>query len=149
GIDLTNVDAAAVLGLGDTTGLLIGDVVANGQGDISQTAIYANVYYDFALDSPIQPYVGAGLGIADVDVKFNPSDVGIIDDSETKLAYQFKAGVTYKLANQWEVFGEYAYRATEDIEVNNDLFPGTLDIENEQNVFSFGARYRFGAHSAS
>ncbi|MEM6534329.1 MAG: hypothetical protein AAF613_01710, partial [Pseudomonadota bacterium] len=41
GIDLTNVDAAAVLGLGDTTGLLIGDVVANGQGDISQTAIYA------------------------------------------------------------------------------------------------------------
>ena len=145
GIDLTNVDAAAVLGASDPTTLLIGDVVAAGQGDISQTALFANVYYDFALESPIEPYVGAGIGFADVDVTFNPSDVPIVDDGETKFAYQFKAGATYKFANQWEVYGEYAYRATEDIEVNNDLFPGTLDIENQQNVFSIGARYRFGA----
>ena len=69
----------------------------------------------------------------------------IIDDGESKFAYQIKAGATYQINEQWEVYGEYAYRATDDIEVNNDLFPGSLNIENQQNVFSLGARFRFGA----
>ena len=60
------------------------------------------------------------------------------------VAYQLKAGATYRLNDTFELYGEYAYRATEDIETNNDLFPGTLEIENQQNIFSVGARYRFG-----
>ena len=75
--------------------------------------------------------------------KATPVD-GVIDGSETKFGYQVKAGATWKLENQWEVFGEYAYRATEDIELDNQLFPGSLDIENTQNVFAIGVRYRFG-----
>ena len=88
--------------------------------------------------------MGAGVGFASVDVTYQPSAITVIDDSESKLAYQIKAGATYKLQNQWEVFGEYAYRATEDMEFDNQLFPGTLDIENTQNVFSVGVRYKFG-----
>lgn len=75
---------------------------------------------------------------------YEPSGITVIDDSEGKFGYQLKAGATYKLQNQWEVFGEYAYRATDDIELDNQLFPGSLDIENTQNVFSVGVRYTFG-----
>lgn len=138
------VDAAALAGAPDPLGVSVGDLVADGQGEISQTAVFANVYYHFGADSSFKPYLGAGLGFADVDVEYSPSGVGIIDDGETKLAYQIKAGATFDLQNQWEVFGEYAYRATEDIEVNNSLFPGILEIENQQNVFAIGARYKFG-----
>ena len=143
GGSIDGVDAAALAGAPDPLGVTVGDLVADGQGEIESTSVFANVYYDFGEDA-FQPYIGGGIGFSDVDVTYNPSGVGIIDDGETKFAYQVKAGATYALQNNWEVFGEYTYRATEDIEVNNDLFPGGLDIENQSNLFSVGARYRFG-----
>ncbi len=137
------LDAAALAGAPDPLGVSVGDLVAAGQGDIESTSVFANVYYDFG-DGALQPYVGGGIGFSDVNVTYNPSGVGIIDDGETKFAYQVKAGATYAFENNWEIFGEYTYRATDDIEVNNDLFPGGLDIENQSNLFSVGARIRFG-----
>lgn len=138
------LDAASIAGSPTPLGATVADVVADGRGDLSSTSLFANVYYDFNRAGTVQPYAGAGIGFSDVDVKYNPSGVGVIDDGETKFAYQVKAGLTWLVTDTWEVYGEYAYRATEDIEVNNDLFPGTLDIENQQNLFSIGARYRFG-----
>ncbi|MEL6474345.1 MAG: outer membrane beta-barrel protein [Pseudomonadota bacterium] len=139
------VDAAALAGAPDPLGVSVGDLVADGRGEISSTGIFANVYYDFARGSAIEPYVGAGIGFLDTDVEYAPSGVGIIDDGETKFAYQVKVGATFRATERIDIYGEYAYRATEDIEVNNALFPGTLEIENQQNVFSIGARYRFNA----
>ncbi len=139
------VDAAAIAGSPDALGVSVADVVADGRGDITTTGIYGNIYYDFNQTGALQPYVGAGIGYTDVSVTYQPSGITVIDDSEGKFGYQLKAGATWRLQNQWELFGEYAYRATEDIELNNQLFPGTLEIENTQNVFSIGARYKFGA----
>ena len=138
------VDAAAIASSPDPLGATVAAVVADGRGDISTTAVFINGYYDFNQAGALQPYVGAGIGYADVSVTYQPSGISVIDDSEGKLAYQGKAGATWRLDNQWEVFGEYAYRATEDLEFDNQLFPGTLEIENTQNVFSIGARYTFG-----
>ncbi|MEM7458995.1 MAG: outer membrane beta-barrel protein [Pseudomonadota bacterium] len=138
------VDAAAIAGSPDPLGATVAAIVADGRGDISTTAIFVNGYYDFNQAGAIQPYLGAGIGYADVSVTYQPSGISVIDDSEGKLAYQLKAGATWRLENQWELFGEYAYRATEDVEFDNQLFPGTLEIENTQNVFSIGARYTFG-----
>jgi|GEM_PF-179125 len=138
------VDAAAIAGSPTPLGASVAAVVADGQGDITNTGVFLNGYYDFNSEGAFQPYVGAGVGFASVDVAYQPSGITVIDDSETKLAYQVKAGATWRLDNQWELFGEYAYRATEDVELDNQLFPGTLEIENTQNVFSIGARYRFG-----
>lgn len=122
------LDAAAIAGSADPLGVTVADVVADGRGEISQTALFVNGYYDFNHTGTFRPYVGAGVGFADVEVTYTPSGIGVIDDSETKLAYQVKAGATYAINESWEVFGEYAYRATEDIETNNDLFPGALDV---------------------
>jgi opacity protein-like surface antigen len=101
-------------------------------------------YYDFNRDGRFSPYLGGGIGFADVDVKFNPSGVGIIDDGDTAFAYQVKAGATVSFGDRWVGFAEYAFRATGDIETDADLIPASLDIENEQGLFSIGARYRFG-----
>ena len=138
------LDAASIAGSPTPLGASVAAIVADGRGDISSTSIFANLYYDFNRSGVWQPYVGAGIGISDVNVKYNPSGVNVIDDGETKFAYQVKAGLAWMMTEQWEVYGEYAYRATDDIETDNDLFPGTLDIENQQNLLSIGARYRFG-----
>ncbi|MCR9270976.1 MAG: porin family protein [Hyphomonadaceae bacterium] len=144
GGSIDGVDAAAIASSADPLGVTVAQVVADGRGEITNTGIFINGYYDFNQAGAFQPYVGGGIGYVDVDVTYQPSGITVIDDSEGKFGYQLKAGATYKLQNQWEVFGEYAYRATEDIELNNQLFPGTLEIENTQNVFSIGARYKFG-----
>ena len=138
------VDAAALAGAPDPLGVSVGDLVSDGRGELTSTAVFANAYYDFNTTSNLQPYLGAGIGFADVSIEYAPSGVGIIDDGETTFAYQLKAGATFVLNEQFELFGEYAFRATEDIEVNNDLFPGSLDIENQSNNFAIGARFRFG-----
>ncbi|MEM7767085.1 MAG: outer membrane beta-barrel protein [Pseudomonadota bacterium] len=144
GGSIDGVDAAALAGSADPLGVTVGELVSDGRGEISSTAVFANVYYDFNRDGPLSPYLGAGIGFADVDVEYAPSGVGIIDDGETAFAYQVKVGASYALTEAIEAYGEYAYRASEDIEVSNALFPGTLDIENEANVFAVGLRYTFG-----
>jgi len=144
GGSIDGVDAAAIAGSPTALGATVAQVVADGQGDVSSTGIFFNGYYDFNQTGALQPYVGAGIGYSDVSVTYQPSAITVIDDSEGKFGYQFKAGATYRLENQWELFGEYSYRATEDLEFDNQLFPGTLEIENTQNVFSIGARYTFG-----
>ena len=144
GGSIDGLDAASIASSADPLGVTVAQVVADGRGEITNTGIFFNGYYDFNPQGAFQPYLGAGLGYSDVSVTYQPSGISVIDDSEGKFAYQLKAGATYKLQNQWEVFGEYAYRASEDIELDNQLFPGTLDIENTQNVFSVGVRYTFG-----
>lgn len=143
---IDGVDAAVLTGSPTQLGVTVGQVVATPGGDeIESTSIFANLYYDFNRDGLISPYVGAGLGYSDVSVTYRPSGVGIIDDSEGKLAYQLKAGATWSVSERIDLYGEAAYRATDDVELQNQLFPGTLNIENRQTVFSIGARYKFGA----
>lgn len=146
GTVIDGVDAAVLTGSPAQLGATVGQVVATPDGDeIESTSIFANLYYDFNREGRISPYVGAGLGYSDVSVQYSPSGVGIIDDSKGKLAYQLKAGATLAVSERIDLYGEAAYRATDDVKLDNTLFPGTLNIENTQTVFSIGARYRFGS----
>lgn len=143
GTIIDGVDAAVIAGSPTQLGATVGQVVADGRGDISNLGVFANVYYDFNRMGAISPYVGAGLGVSNVDVTYRPSDISITNDSETKFAWQVKAGAAYPLTEQFDVFAEVAYRATDDVTFNNQLFPGNLSIENRQTTLSFGARYRY------
>ncbi|MEE2878579.1 MAG: porin family protein [Pseudomonadota bacterium] len=143
GGSIDGLDAASIAGSPDALGVTVGDVVADGRGDISSTSVFVNAYYDFNRGGAIEPYLGVGIGYSDVEVTYQPSGINVINDSESKFAYQAKAGATYALNPQWGIYAEYAYRATEDIELENQLFPGTLEIENQQHLVSVGVRYRF------
>lgn len=136
------VDAAVLTGSATQLGATVGAVVDDGRGEITNTALFVNAYYDFDLGNGLQPYVGAGIGFAQVEVDYSPSGVGIINGDDTAFAWQLKGGLTWKFDPRWEAYGEYAYRQTDDISFDNQLFPGTLDIENSQSVVSIGLRYR-------
>lgn len=140
---IDGVDAAVLTGSATQLGATVGAVVADGRGDITNTALFANLYYDFAMGGVFEPYVGAGIGFAQVDVDYSPSGVGIINGDDTAFAWQLKGGVTWKIDPSWEAYGEYAYRQTDDLSFDNQLFPGSLDIENTQSIFSAGVRFRF------
>lgn len=140
---IDGVDAAVLTGSATQAGVTVGDVVAAGRGDITTLSLFFNAYYDFNRDSRFEPYIGVGIGFSDVDITFNPSDVGIVDDGETVFAYQVKLGATMQFKNQWEGYAEYAHRMVEDVEVSVDLFPAMLEVENQQGLFSVGVRYQY------
>jgi len=138
------VDAAALAGSPTPLGVTVADVVADGQGEIKNQAVFLNAYYDFNKGAMLQPYLGAGIGFTEIDVNYRPSAIQIIDDRETEFAYQGKAGVTLNFDSPFELYGEAVYRASADADSGNILFPGNLDVENKQTSFSIGARYTFG-----
>lgn len=66
----------------------------NPGGDLKATTLMANAYYDFNLDSPIKPYIGAGVGQG--FIKF-PTGKGLTntDSKDNVFAYQAMVGVSY------------------------------------------------------
>jgi opacity protein-like surface antigen len=143
-IALGGVDAAVLTGSPTQLGATVDQVLSRDDGEITNTALFANAYYDFNREGAIRPYVGAGIGVSKVDVQYSPSGVGVIDGDDAKFAWQGKAGVTWAFNDSLQLYGEYAYRATEDVTLRNNLFPGSLDIENEQHAVSVGVRFKPG-----
>lgn len=148
GTNIDAVDAAVLTGSPTKLNATVGQVVDSSNGSIKNLGIFGNVYFDVPTGSPISPYVGAGIGLSDVKVRYQPSAVNIVDDSKTKFAYQLMAGVSAKVSPQVELFGQYTYRATGDAKVRVNLVPAQLSVENKQSLITAGVRISFGGVAA-
>jgi opacity protein-like surface antigen len=63
-------------------------------GDLKATALMANLYYDWHIHTSFSPYVGVGVGQA--QMKFGTDQgLGNNDDSDNVTAWQAMAGVSY------------------------------------------------------
>ncbi len=146
GAVLDGVDSAVLTrGAADAANPLVGDVLADGQGDVSNFGLFGNVFYDLQTGSGFKPYVGAGLGYQWTDVEYAPSDVAIADDDDGGFAYQLMAGASYAVTDSVELFGQYTWRdTTDDAEVPLTLLPGTLEVEGGQSLLTAGVRVKFG-----
>jgi len=123
----------------------VGACGATDTGRVNTYGLFANVFYDINTGTAIKPYVGAGAGVQWVDVRYQPSDVRISNDTASGFAYQLMAGATYELSSRAELFGQYAYRAnTERADIGLDLLPATLGVESNQSVLTAGLRLKFG-----
>lgn len=137
------VDAAVLTGSATQLGASVGAIVADGQGELESLGVFVNGYYDFANSSSFTPYIGAGLGYQQVDVTFNPSGVPIVDDSNSGFAYQAMVGATFEISNNMDIFAQYTYRASDDVGTDVSLFPASLDVESQSNIFGAGIRFKF------
>lgn len=86
-------------------------------GETIVVSALANLYYDFDFGSYWRPFVGGGVGYANVKV----SDAGVAgvplaDDDERTLAYQLKAGIAYSLGNHADFIVGYRYFFTGDLD---------------------------------
>jgi opacity protein-like surface antigen len=88
------------------------------EGEVEAVAGMGVAYWDFRRGKLVQPYLGAGAGVANVDESFAfqfapPRDA---DLSETILAYSAKAGVRIGLNRRFDYGIGYRFFATEDRE---------------------------------
>ncbi len=143
GIPLAGEDAGVLITGSPNIGVTVGDLVADGQGDVSTTFVMANVYYDFNAGGRIKPFLGAGIGIGFADVDYSPSAVPVIQDSATEFAYQGIAGFAYEVSPSIELLMAYRYRATSDVSVDASLFAADFEIESQFSVIEAGLRFNF------
>ena len=117
-----------------------------GCGDSGHTTAWtamANALYDFPTQSRFHPYLGVGVGGADVKM----GDIGPIggtnfSDSQWQFAYQGIVGVSATLAETFEAFVEYRYLGTLDLDLSTPTAGGSIksDDRYQNHAFLIGAR---------
>ena len=99
-----------------------------------------NGYFDIPTNSPLRPYVGAGLGFAVINLE---EDIGFTaDDSDAVGAFQLMAGVGFDFSPRATFTFGYRYFTTTDPSFILP-FSGAFETEFTSHDFLFGARFRF------
>lgn len=110
---------------------------------IKTKSILATIYKDFSLGSKFTPYIGAGIGSANVDVDgglyFAPKGV---DVDKSSFIYQLKLGGSYSVSKKADIFTEVIYRDINDLDFG---YPGTHSQAKNLSTTNVhaGIRYKF------
>jgi opacity protein-like surface antigen len=103
------------------------------------TSFMANGYFDIPTNSPLRPYVGAGLGFALINLEGD--NFGTADDSDFVGAFQIMAGLGFDISPKATLTFGYRYFTTTDPDFNAAF--GSFETEFSSHDFLFGARFRF------
>ena len=121
-----------------------GGAGASASGDVSAVALMANGYYDFQTGSKWRPYVGGGIGFANVSIN-DLASLGffLADDDDTVFAYQLKAGIAYQFSPRWEGTLGYRYFGTQDGDFTDSTGAAFTSDGLQEHVVEIGARVRW------
>ncbi len=114
------------------------------QGDTSAFFGLASVYYDIPLNAPIKPFVGGGVGVADVSFEgHGTTPTGtVLDDNSTAFAWHLTGGVGYDISEN--VALEVGYRYLEFDGVDVVALDGTeSSIDASNHIVFAGLKYKF------
>lgn len=96
-------------------------------GHVSAISGMVNLLYDYETHSDLTPYIGGGIGAADVSVV---SDRLAVDSSDLVFAYQFMGGVRYALTDNLGLRVGYRYFTTTTPEIRGSKGDyGTHSVE--------------------
>mgnify|MGYP000102942882 CR=1 FL=1 len=117
-------------------------------GEMLATSLMANAIYDFDINSPITPYLGAGIGLAQVKLKnASPFGASSINDSDRGLALQGIAGASYALNEAVNLFADYRYFTARNIDLHTAA-GAAASMDAKTHSVMVGLRYNFGAPKA-
>lgn len=110
--------------------------------NVSALDVMANVLYGFGSVGFLQPYLGAGIGAAQVDIEFEFGEL-LREADAWAFAYQFIGGVDFPLANTGAVlFVDYRYLGTAGLETSPEHGFEGLDEYRTHNLLG-GFRVNF------
>ncbi|MEL7284702.1 MAG: outer membrane beta-barrel protein [Pseudomonadota bacterium] len=127
-------------------------------GDTKIDFFLLNNYSDIIWEDnqTLIPFVGGGLGIANVDANIlyagggSPTPNFVATGEDTGLAGTFAAGLTWLTGTHWEVYGEARYYQIRDLEFDRrfigngeNLFNAEVADDFDGTSLTIGARYKF------
>jgi opacity protein-like surface antigen len=112
-------------------------------GDTSKNSVFVSGYWDINLKSRWTPYLGAGLGYSKLNVGDNSDPFASYPGyNPGEFGYQFKAGVSYLINPQSDVFAEAFYRGMSGFNVSDADITYRYGNFNAWG-FQLGGRVRF------
>jgi len=123
----------------------LGATAANGadiDGDIGTFSVMFNGFYDFPQLGPVQPFMGVGIGGANVDYDAKALGSSLADSNDTVWAYQAIVGVAYPLSQWLKLDFAYRYFGTQDVQLR-DINDEPFEVEYQSHNLNFGLRYDF------
>lgn len=101
-------------------------------GDMSSLALMGNLLVDLPLSEIVRPFLGAGIGLTNVEV-----DSGTFNEDDTVFAYQAIAGIGFPVSNITTIDLQYRYFASADPDFNG------VEAEYQTHNFFAGLRFDF------
>jgi len=115
--------------------------MGSADGKVEALTFMGNILYDFQRFGKIKPYLGGGIGLARVRFdSVRPIGAGMINDHDTVFAYQGIAGVSFDLTDRFEVYGDYRYLRTSDLDVQEAVSGTTVHAEYSNHTVLGGVR---------
>jgi OOP family OmpA-OmpF porin len=119
-------------GENDIDKITSGGVSASRDSSLEVTSMMGNLWYDFAAGERLRPYIGFGLGVANLDMGDADDDVSI---------GQLGAGITYFLTPRLALDAGYRFSVAEDATFSSSTIE--QDIEYSAQSLMLGLRYNF------
>lgn len=110
------------------------------EGDAKSKTFLLNGYYDFNKEGKVQPFIGAGIGLSEVeagDISLPGYGTLLSSDNDTAFAYQVSAGVGFSVSEKTSLELKYRYFQTEDLNFE------VLDAEYSSHNLFAGVRLSF------
>ncbi|MEM9421463.1 MAG: hypothetical protein AAF986_02995 [Pseudomonadota bacterium] len=124
----------------DLDGLLVDNV-----GRVRTKTSFANAIFDLPLKhGHLTSFMGAGVGLAEVDIDYAPNRVSIVNESKMAFAHQFMVGASYRPNLDTELVLNARYRGmvSGDFIDPNMLLEG-FSVKDENIVGEVGFRRNF------
>ncbi|MEM9421352.1 MAG: P44/Msp2 family outer membrane protein [Pseudomonadota bacterium] len=137
-------DEALLFDRTSTIGTDFDAIVTDGLGKVETKATFANGFMDLPWQQgAFSPYLGAGVGVAEVDVDYRPNGVEVLNQSSTVFAYQFMVGADYSVGERFDWTMTARYRGMSNHDVRSDILPSAFRMEGDGLITEFGLRYGF------
>ncbi len=113
-------------------------------GRVNSLGLFGNLLVDIPTGTALTPFIGAGIG----GVRVDGSDIvtpgfGRVDDADWKLGYQGIAGLSYAVAENVALRGDYRYMQTNDATFTADN-GDRVNVPNANHTVMIGVTYSFG-----
>lgn len=145
GVDLglVRLEGEILYNLYDLDDLESAGVESSADGSFATLAGMANAFVDFPLPFGPTPFIGAGVGYGEVsanNIEFGGTD--LLDDSDTGLIYQARAGIAFGILPLTDLVLGYRYLVADGIELSD----GGVELDDDQlesHIFELGLRISF------
>lgn len=122
------------------------DVALGAVAEAKAISLMANLFYDFNRHGSLQPYIGLGVGAAQIESEGSGVLFGW-DDEYTGVAYQGLVGVNWQFHQNWSADLGYRYFVVPDAEFDGvvDITPTAFEGDYTHEAVTLGLRYTFGS----
>ena len=135
----------------DVSSITDGGFTSHPDGELTNTTAFLNAVYDISLLDSLDLSLGGGVGVD--RMRYRDKFEGLSSsDTDTELAAQLIAGLTWRLSRHWDLDLNYRYLFTQHPDFDLKFCGGLLlcapthaegDMDVNKNTITIGFRYGF------